>query len=75
MKHLKIDNENIKHVKDTKFWGVIIDEHLNWASHIKTIKCKIARGIGILCKARKVVNSSILLTLYNSFHSHICVIA
>ena len=23
--HLKI--ENIKHVKDTKFWGVIIDEH------------------------------------------------
>ena len=59
--HLKINNENLKHVKDTKFVGVIIDEHLNWASHIKTIKCKLARGIGMLCKARKVLKSSTLL--------------
>ena len=66
-KHLKIDNEILKHVKDTKFSGVIIDEHLNWASHIKNIKCKLARGIGILCEARKVLKSSTLLTLYNSF--------
>ena len=66
-KHLKIDNENLKHVKDTKFLGGIIDEHLNWESHIKTNKCKLACGIGILCKARKVLKSSTLLTLYNSF--------
>ena len=38
IKHLKIDNEILMHVKDTKFLGVIIDEHLNWASHIETIK-------------------------------------
>ena len=74
-RHLIIDNEILKHVKYTKLLGVIIDEHLNWASHIKTIKCKLARGIGILCKARKVLKLSNLLTLYNSFYSHIFVIA
>ena len=67
IKHLKIDNEILMHVKDTKFLGVIIDEHLNWASHIETIKCKLAREIGILCKARKILKSSTLLTLYTSF--------
>ena len=41
--------------------------HTNWASHVKTISCKLARGIGILCKAIKVLKSSTLLTLYNSF--------
>ena len=45
----------------------MIDEHLNWASHIRTIKCELACGIGILCKATKVLKSSNLLTLYNSF--------
>ena len=63
----KIDNGNLKHIKDTKCWDVRIDEHLNWASHIKTTKCKLARGIGILCKARKILKASILLTQYNSF--------
>ena len=52
-KQRKSDNENLKYVKDTKFLGVIIDEHLNWASHIKTIKCKSASGIGILRKAEE----------------------
>ena len=53
--------------------GVIIDEHLNCESHIKTNKCKLARGISILCKARNVLKSTALLTLYNSFfYFHIC---
>ena len=36
--------------------GVVIDRHLNWASLVKSIKCKLAGGIGILGKARKVIH-------------------
>ena len=64
---LVINIEKVKHVKSITFLGVIIDECLNWTNHINTVKCKVARGIGILCKARKVLKSSTLLTLYNSF--------
>ena len=67
--------QKFRHVKDTKHVSVIIDEHLNLASHIKISKCKLARGIGISCKARKLLRSSTLLTLYNSFfYFHIYVI-
>ena len=52
-KHLKIDNEILKHVKDSKMLGVIIDEHLNWESHIKTIKCKLARELVYCVKLEK----------------------
>ena len=33
--------------------GVIIDEHLNWESHIKTIKCKLAREFVYCVKLEK----------------------
>ena len=31
-----------------------IKKYLNWAEHINTVKTKISRGIGSLCKARRV---------------------
>ena len=40
-----------------------MDENLNWSKHISTVKTKI----GIICKARCVLKSSTLVTLYNSF--------
>ena len=64
---VKINNQTLNKVKSTKFLGVIIDEFLNWAEHINTVKTKISRGIGILCKARRVLKTSTLVTLYNSF--------
>ena len=48
-----IDSMPIKQVKVTKFLGVYIDEHLSWQNHITHISSKIARGIGILRKARR----------------------
>lgn len=46
--------------------GVHIDDKMAWKQHIHYIKGKISRGIGILCKARKVLNQSALLNLYYS---------
>ena len=32
--NVKIDGNNIQQVKKTKCLGIIIEEHLNWATHI-----------------------------------------
>ena len=52
-----IDNTIIKRTQVTKFLGVLIDEYLTWKDHINTINNKIAKNIGILYKARPLLNS------------------
>ena len=64
---LKIDGETLSEVKKTKFLGVVIDNKLSWKDHVNYISGKIARGIGILIKARAFINKDALVTLYYSF--------
>ena len=47
-----INGIRIAEVTETKFLGVIIDNKLKWSTHILYIRKKIAKGIGILLKAR-----------------------
>ena len=49
------------------FFGVIIDDNLNWSNHITYINSKIAKGIGIICRARKFFSKSALINLYYAF--------
>ena len=44
-----------------------MDEKLSWCDHIQYIKNKIAKGIGIISKARRLLNNETLCTLYNCF--------
>ena len=46
---------------------MIIDSKLSWVDHIHFIKKKISKGLGILCKAKRVLKLPTLLTLYYSF--------
>ena len=64
---LYINNMIINKVEKTKFLGVIIDAKLNWTHHITYVKGKLSRGIGIICKARKVLKKETLIKLYYSF--------
>ena len=64
---LIINNKVIDRVVSTKFLGVIIDAQLKFREHIAQIKGKIARGIGILCRAKKFFNIKTLTDLYYSF--------
>ena len=57
---------SIQEVDKAKFLGIIIDNKLNWIEHIKCISRKIAKGTGIIIKARKSFESEILLNLYNA---------
>ena len=64
MDDIIIDGKQIMEVNETKFLGVIIDNNLNWKPHITYISEKVAKGIGIILKARKVFNNETLSTLY-----------
>ena len=61
-----IDNHPIKEVCHIKFLCVIIDNKLKWKDHIDYISKKIAKGIGVIIKARKVFDKTTLLSIYNS---------
>ena len=62
---IKINNIPIDRVHSTKFLAVYIDSKLNWSEHIKYIRGKLSKSIGIICKARTLLNRSTLVTLYN----------
>ena len=56
----------------SKYLGVIIDNKLNFQSHIHAIENKVARAVGILSKVRYLFPSSTLLLLYFALiHSHL----
>ena len=65
--NIKIDGSKIDSVEQTKFLGVIIDKQLNWKKHISYITGKVARGIGIIIKAKKYLPREAMLSLYYSF--------
>ena len=54
-----------------KFLGIIIDENLTWTNHISTIENKISKNIGILYKAKFLLNQTCLKHIYFAFiHSY-----
>ena len=65
--NVMINNVNVTKVSHIKFLGIIIDSQLKWTNHVQYIRSKISKGLGILCKARKLLNRSTLVTLYYSF--------
>ena len=62
-----IDGHCIDEEISTKFLGIHIDNKLNWKKHIKQVESKVSRGIGIIYRARHVLNSSTMKMLYYSF--------
>ena len=58
-RNIKINNEYINRVETTKFFAVYLDSKLTWKKQILYIKSKVAKGLGILCRARKVFTKEI----------------
>ena len=63
---LTLENTVIKQVMETKFLGVLIDQHLSWKPHIDFVSKKISKSVGIIAKARFYLSSQTLMTLYYS---------
>ena len=64
---LSIDKIIIKRDTTLKFLRVLIDENLTWKNHIDYVSSKISKNIGILYKAREILNRNNLRQLYFAF--------
>ena len=64
---IQIEGETLEVVKHTKFLGLVLDNSLNWKIHTAQISSKIAKSVGIISRARQLLNAKILKQLYYSF--------
>ena len=60
---ISLNSVPIEQVHRTKFLDVVIDNKLDWSNHISYINAKIAKGVGIICRAKKYFSSSALIKL------------
>ena len=68
---LEMNSNTLQRVQETKYLGVIIDENLNWKSHIKLVKAKVSRACYIMTKLKHYVNTAALkMTYYSLIFSH-----
>src|SRR6056300_1642011 len=63
---LVINDVQVPQVEQTKFLGIIIDQHILFDKHIQYVKGKISRSLGILQKCKRFFNELTLLNLYNA---------
>ena len=62
----------IQRKSEARFLGVIVDEKLNWTTHIKTIKSKMSRYIGIMYRIKSFLPKQARLQIFHSLvQSHI----
>ena len=68
---LHIFNKAIERTSSIKFLGVVLDKHITWNEHIKTIGKKLAKNIGLL-QVRVLLDKESLQTIYFSYiHSYL----
>ena len=63
---INIDSINIKRVFSNKFLGVTIDHKFSWKTQIADVCKKVSRCTGILNKAKSILGTKILNSLYSS---------
>ena len=56
----------IKRIKSVKYFGIYIDENLNWSYPIQHLSLQIARYSGLIYKIRKFLDRKTLYMLYYS---------
>ena len=64
---MPVGNNTIKYQHTTKYLGIILDDQLNWKSHITEVNTKITKYIGIFGKVRHLVPKECLISLYYAF--------
>ena len=61
---LKINGEAVGRCSTYKYLGLIIDDKLDWKSHVNYICKKVSKACGILSKLRHCINLDTLRTVY-----------
>ena len=69
---VKLCSAEIKHVNETKFLGVYIDEHMNWKKHCKITANKCLKTLSVMHRLKHFLPEDTLLTIYHAlFSSHL----
>ena len=69
---LNIGGTLIEQTTEARFLGVIVDEKLNWSKHIATVKAKMSRYVGIMCKIKRNLPLQARIQIYHSMvQSHL----
>ena len=63
---VRINKEKINRVNCTPFLGVVIDDKLNWKSHILSIRSKLSKCCAIMYRASSLINKHCMHILYYS---------
>ena len=70
--NFRISGQKIKIACKTKYLGLLLDENLNFKSHIDSLKIKLRRANCLLSKTRHYVSKDLLRTIYHAlFDSHL----
>ena len=65
--NISIQNVPLEKKSEGKFLGIIIDERLNFKSHINNLTKTISKWTGVICKLKSYIPPSILCNLYYTF--------
>ena len=57
---MKIGNKMIERTSSIKFLGVLLDEHLSWKAHFKTVENKLAKNVELLYRAKQFLDETSL---------------
>ena len=63
--NFRIRGQETNIVKEAKYLGLKLDQHLTFKQHMHTIKLKLNKANGLLAKIR-YVNSKLLKTIYSA---------
>ena len=68
---IHINQVTVNPVKETKFLGVILDNELNWTTHVKGLLMKMKRNYILMCRGKNLLPSHNLKSLYyGHIYSH-----
>ena len=62
--NFQISKQKVNIMKETKYLGMIMDEHLTFKNHMDTVKLKVKKANGLLAKLKHYVNPTLLRTIY-----------
>ena len=69
---IELDDVTITNSKFTKFLGLWIDDKLDWHIHLSKLQTKLNQSLGLLNRAKKMLNLNGILSLYYAhFVSHL----
>ena len=69
---LMVGSNNIERTSSIKFLRVMLDEHISWIDHVRTVENKIVKNIGLLYRISQFLNEDSLKTVYFLYiHSYL----